>query len=253
MTAILRACLIYWPVTLLGLLGTGGLIFWSAHPTPVYFSQTNVVFFAPISAKNPNALMISSDSLISMAGIIQREVDQGNAAARTSGKVTLVDQGIYQGMQVKVPHSGGQWQHIYDEPVLDLEVTGADPDEVRQRVVAVRQQIVNLLDAKQEQAGVAQRNLIRVRMLPSAPSVDLVSGRRIRAIGVSGLLGVSITFAVCAIVAKLHYMARHRSKLDEITPVTAAHAASISDRMQGENSPNQRADVVTRTKQSVGS
>jgi hypothetical protein len=213
MTAILRECLAYWPVTILGLLGTAAFIFWAGNPTPVYSSQTDVIFLAPISARNPNSLIISSDSLISTAGIVQREVDHGNVVARTSATtVTLVDQGIYHGIQVKVPDYGGQWQHKYDRPVLNLQVTGSDPDEVRQRVIAARDQIVKLLQERQEQTGVARRNLIRVEMLPSSPSVDLVSGRRIRAIGVSGLLGVSVTLALCAITSKLQHLARRRPR-----------------------------------------
>jgi hypothetical protein len=237
MTAILRACLAYWPVTILGLLGTGAFIFWSGHPTPVYFSQTDVIFLAPISLRNPNSLMISSDSLTSMAGIVQREIDQANVAARTSGTtVTLVDQGIYHGIRVKVPDYGGQWQHKYDQPVLDLQVTGSDPDEVSQRALAARKQIVKLIEQRQEHAGVAQRNLIRVEMLPASPSVDLVSGRRIRAIGLSGLLGVSATFAVCAVISKLHFLIRNRRKLDEMMPIRASDAALVGAGSESANS-----------------
>jgi hypothetical protein len=239
MTAILRACLVYWPVTLLGLLGTGAFIFWSGHPTPIYFSQTDVIFLAPISVRNPNSLIISSDSLVSTAGIIQREIDHGNVAARTSGTtVTLVDQGIYHGIRVKVPDYGGQWQHRYDQSVLDLQVTGSDPDDVRQRALAARQQIIKLLNKRQEHAGVAQRNLIRVEMLPASPSVDLVSGRRIRAVGVSGLLGVSVTLALCTITSKLHDLARRRQKLDETSPIELADAALVGAGSQGANSAN---------------
>jgi hypothetical protein len=237
MTAILRACMVYWPVTILGLFGTGAFILWSGHPTPVYFSQTDVIFLAPISVRNPNSLIISSDSLISTAGIIQREIDHGDVAARTSGTtVTLVDQGIYHGIRVKVPDYGGQWQHRYDQPVLDLQVTGSDPDEVRQRGLAARQQIIRVLQERQDQAGVARRNLIQVEMLPASPSIDLVSGRRIRALGVSGLLGVSVTLALCTVTSKLHDRARRRRKLNEITPVGLADAALVGAGSQCANS-----------------
>jgi hypothetical protein len=232
MTATLRACLSYWPLTILGLLGTGALVFWSSYPTPVYFSQTDVIFLAPVSRQNPNSMATSSDSIISMAGIIQREIDQARVDARTSSaKVTLVDQGIYDGTRVKVPDEGGQWKHWYKRPVLDVQVTGSDPSEVSRRAVAAQQQILDLLDKRQVRAGVAQRNFIRAEMVPATPSVYIRSGRRIQAMGASGLLGASLTLAMCATASKLHYIARHRASQNRT--LETADPALVGTRSEG--------------------
>lgn len=211
MSGVLRACLRYFPVLLLGLLGTAGLAWWAATPTPVYFSQTDATFLAPISTKNPNSFTTPSDSLISLAGVIQREMDQADVGARTSSaRVTLVDQGIFHGTRVKVPDNGGQWEHNYNRPVLDVQVTGSDRAEVTARALATQQTIERLVDERQAQAGVAPRNFIRVEMLPATPSVDLVSGRPTRAIGASILLGLSLSVVACTVTSQVHAWWRAR-------------------------------------------
>jgi hypothetical protein len=209
--AVLRACLMYWPLTIVGLLATGVFISWSSHPTQVYFSQTDMLFLRPISLRDSNSLTTASDSIIATAGVIQREIDRGQADARTSSaKVTLVDQGIYHGSRVEVPNDGGQWEHWYNRPVLNLQVSGKDPIEVQRRSVAVQQQIVELLNDRQIKAGVPPQNFIRVHPVPASPSVYLISGRPTRAIVASSVLGLSITIALCVTTSKLHNLARHR-------------------------------------------
>ena len=42
--------------------------------------------------------------------------------------MTLVDQGVYDGAQIRQPNYGGQWSNNFTEPVLEVQASGASPD-----------------------------------------------------------------------------------------------------------------------------
>lgn len=190
-----------WHVLLLGVLATAAFGWLGMHPGPVYFGQSHVLFLAPVSAKNPNPLELTSGSLTSAAGIIQRDVEGNPSRIKTvSADITLYDQGIYRGEIVKLPDTGGQYENNFSQPVLDIEVTGPDPTAVLAGVTALQRAVSDALEARQAAAGVNPRDKIQVQVSPEQTAVLRVGDNRTRALAISLVLGGGLTLIAVALV-----------------------------------------------------
>src|SRR6476646_8847765 len=105
-----RGCARRWYVLALGLLLTIGAVGYVNVAPGVYWSEARVVLLGPPSPARPNKLDSSSGSLIATAGVVEREMSSTRKSIPAiSNDVTLVDQGVYDGEQVRMPNYGGQW------------------------------------------------------------------------------------------------------------------------------------------------
>ena len=128
---VLAACVRRWPVTLFGLALVGVVLTFLLRATGVYWTQADVVFLSPASDRFPNALRTTSQSLIAMAGVTEREVNRQSpapATAAASASVTIVDEGVRDGARIRLPNSGGQLANNFDRPVLDVQAVGPTPE-----------------------------------------------------------------------------------------------------------------------------
>jgi hypothetical protein len=206
MYTLLAACRRQWWMVILGCLGIAALVFFGIHPKPVYYAQSKALFLAPVSLHNPNPLEVSSQSLISTAGIIQRDVSMDISRVRTtSPTLTLYDQGIYSGQVVRLPNYGGQYENNFSSPILDIEVTGSDGPAVLERMSVIQARVVKALTVRQDQSKVAAENRIRVEVTPLTPIVAEVGGSRTRLIGISALIGVLLTFLSVAAIDRARF------------------------------------------------
>ena len=163
------------------------------------FSKADIVFLAPISRINPNALAISPETLVATASVIQRDLDQARPRTRTSSPyVTLADQQILDGARVRVPDTGGQWQHNFSRPVLDVQVTGSSPDAVRAKVESLESLVNTQLGELQDASKVRPVNRITLRMSPSEPTVTALQGSPSRAMFAAFTIGSALTVVACA-------------------------------------------------------
>ena len=172
-------------------LAAAGLV---AHQPGIYWSQANVQFLLPVTDGNPNSYQFSSNSLITLAGVVGKAVGgSGSGAAPTSDEVTLVGTGIRSGYSVRLPNSGGQWATNFDKAQLDVQAAGATPAEVTGTMERVISEIETELRTRQEEAGV--RPSLMVTTTVSPPNIPIYQGRgsRIRAVGASLLIGLALT------------------------------------------------------------
>jgi hypothetical protein len=208
---LVLACRRQWIVLPVGLALTFLILWRGIAPPAVYYSQANIVLFVPASTRYPNSLEASSGSLIVLAGNLQQEInrsDRNLAAASTS--VTLVDQGEYRRTLVRVPDTGGQWSHNFPQPVLDVQVTGQDPAFVKTEMQRCINRITDLLKAKQIEAKVAQRNLIRARVSPPNPAVYRMSGDPKAAGAIGAVIGLTLTLVSAALLDRVRTRVRQR-------------------------------------------
>jgi uncharacterized protein involved in exopolysaccharide biosynthesis len=160
----------------------------------VYHQQVDVVFEWPQGARTSNAFLYGEQTLISTAGVIARIVDEPRSAAHpVSDSVTLVGEGITRGHVVRLPNAGGQWALNFDRPVLDVQVAGNSPDEVRATMARVLAQIDKELRDQQQAEGVPASVMIRTRLSPAVPFVEYSKGSRVRAVAATFVLGFGLT------------------------------------------------------------
>jgi len=221
LSRLLAMCRRQWVVTCLGLLGVMLTAYVTLDREPVYFAQIDVIFLTPVSSQNPNALAVSANTLVATAGIIQREMDQARSDPRTSSPlISLYDQGIYSGERVRVPDTGGQWQHNFDRPVLDVQVTGSDPAAVEDRIHAIEAEIAQRLQRMQDEADVRPVNQITLKSSPPEPTVVAVTGSPVRALAAGMVLATTATILACAAVDRLRR--QNRLVRDRVTAAVGA-------------------------------
>lgn len=183
-----------WYVVLVGAVITGGVAGWALIHPGVYWSQVDVVFLAPQSARYPNTLTTMSGSIVSTAGIVERVVNHARSAPETSSSTaTLVGQGVTDGSSITLPDAGGQWAHNFNRQVLDVEVVGPDAADVRRRQTELIDEISAALHALQVDAGVSPENFITVEPSPVVPSISYFHGDAKRAWLMIAALGTALT------------------------------------------------------------
>lgn len=191
---LLRACRRLWFVVVAGLLMTAGASLWVASQQGVYFAQTDLIFLAPTSSRFPNSLNTASESLINTASVIKNRVDIGeDLQATSSSSVTLVDDGIRDGMLVRLPNLGGQWASNYSQAVLDIQAVSDSSQVVEERMHYMQDAIQGALNELQDEAGVDDVNRIHIQASPDSIQLKYVQGRPSRALLVTVALGIGLT------------------------------------------------------------
>lgn len=184
-----------------------------------YWGQANVVFITPPNALAPNTLGVVSGSLISTAGIIQREVMDGPPKNRVvSESVTLLDEGVMDGVSVDLPNAGGQWENNFERPVLRVQSVNPDKQVAQRRLEQMVAQIQIAIERRQDEAGVLELNRITTQVTPSTITVGLREGDRKRAAASTALLGLLATGSVAVLADAVGH---RRRRADQRSGATA--------------------------------
>jgi hypothetical protein len=216
--AILRR----WYVAVLVLLCTVAAGFHVAEADGVYLSRVSVRFLAPAGTQD-NAFVSSSASLVATAGLVERSLRANpHLAATASPTITLADRGLRREVVVTLPDAGGQFTHLFREPVLDVQsVAPRAQDATTSRDGAVRE-IREELRSLQERQGVPGRDRIVTKVIAPAGTVAYVHGHRSRALAAVLALGVGLTLFLCGTV---DLMFRRRKQPARRPPSPTAYAA----------------------------
>jgi hypothetical protein len=183
-----------WPLAVAGMLLTAAGLLWASSVPGVYYQQVRVVFLPPAAPHSPNRYQHLSGSVILTADRVARELGLDPRSPQpVSPLVSIVDQGIRQGSIVRLPNTGGQWAYNYEDPVLDVQVAGPTPAEVR----AVSRELVNRIRQRmltdQVAAGVRPSLRIETTLSPPAPPVLYAHGSAGRAGAAVLVLGLMCT------------------------------------------------------------
>lgn len=203
----------------LGSGATAGLVVHEWKGTGVYWGEADVVFITPPDALTPNTLSLVSGSLISTAGIVQREVMGGPPKNRVvSESVTLLDQGVTDGVSVDLPNAGGQWANNFERPVLRVQSVSPEEGVALRRLELMVGRIQQVLDRRQEQAGVSKANWITTQVTPGTISVAMRDGNQKRAAAAALVLGLLVTGSAAVLLDA----AGHRRHRRRATPAVVA-------------------------------
>jgi len=198
---LLRALARRWPIVLLGVVASVGLAFLATRAEPVYTARAEMVFLAPSSARYPNELITSSESVIITAGIVAKRINGADAKLKYGSpfvnQVGAPDDGEHTWIQLL--DTGTQWASAFDDQLLVITTVGATPDEVRERVRAAADLVKSELKAAQDEKAVDPINEITARLSPAEPVITEIDGSGARAAGMTLVLGLLATATVVVV------------------------------------------------------
>ena len=192
---VLRALGRQWIVLLVGFALTGFAVHQISRPRDVYWTQTTVRFVP--SSEEPggggNTLISSSSSLVAFTGLVLADLNLSPGVTVSDSRLNILDIGNYDGVWVRLPDTGGQWAHDYGDAVLDVQVSGSDPEAVRRRTARV---LEDIRVATAERLGGQQGAPVLIRPVPPTPVVAEAHAARRVALLATFALGAAATFGV---------------------------------------------------------
>lgn len=165
-----------------------------------YWVQAQVVFVEPGGGSVTNVSDGVAPSLINFAGIVQRKLaSRGDAVELPSSAATLYGSGIRRGYSITLPNTGNQWATSFSKPMLAIQVTGASPDEVRESLAGVLDQVEQITLELQANAGARPDTFIELGVPSASPDIlDVGSTPLGQAKGLAVLAGVGMILSGCA-------------------------------------------------------
>jgi hypothetical protein len=190
---ILQSALRRWPIVLSGLLLTLVAGYQAMHARGDYETAADIVFFGPHGPKNANA-WLPDEGVINVASVI------GTAMNGPEVRNELRAAGVRDRYELVLHNSGNQFVPIYNEPVLDMSVAGADPASVRQSTLLIVARVRSELEQRQRSLGAAERTWVTIQLTPDDPAVVHGTGSPARALFASLFLGSVLTLLTAATV-----------------------------------------------------
>lgn len=215
-----------WYVAGVGLLLTAALAAHVHAQTGLFWAQTDLVFLQPQSARYPNSIEVTSNSVIATAGLVATMLNGADARPSTaSAGTSLAGEGVTTGYAVRMPDSGGQWAHNFTRPVLDIQVIGADQAKVTQIRDGLITRVGRILDQLQDADGVRQHDRITVSAAPGSIQIFRLQGKPMWAAGAALGVGIGCTLGAITWLDRLLLARRRRRN-------SAAHAPSLPPRLR---------------------
>jgi hypothetical protein len=170
---------------------------WAYRDPGVYFVRVQLYVIPPPDLPGENPYVNPASSAVAMAGVLATEVDGSTRYTFNSPEATLVGAGITQGWWARIPDSGGQWSHVYNDPILDIQAVDPRPGVAEAIVSEKVGTALAALDKIQSDAGVVASNRFTTRLSPGLPlQVQYLRGRTKMAGIATLLIGVCLTMAV---------------------------------------------------------
>ncbi|WP_110182141.1 hypothetical protein [Nocardioides solisilvae] len=191
---LLRRLLRRWYVVAAGLVATAAVAAAVASPAPLFVSRVDVVLVAPPDDTLAPELVSRGEDLIALAGLVERLVNEGRPREPgTAQVVPLEGTGVRRGVQVTLPNAGGQWDHSFVAPVLDVQAVGTSRAEVVALRDDVLDRVVRTLRQTQADDGVPPRRRATARVVPEDGPVVPAGGHPTRAAAAAGVVGLLLT------------------------------------------------------------
>ncbi len=189
-----------WYVLVVGVVCTVAAVMVFSKNERVYFAQTNVVFEAPGAPTVAGVDYGFSESLNYFAAVVERTVNGSSASVRLSSPTaTLYGIGIRQGRSVSLADGGGQWSHVFDRPVLSVQVVDSSPERVYAGMAAATSDISTAAETMQSESGAPLDTRITVTTTPEKPEIasfGQTSTSRIK--GAASMVSVGVALSASA-------------------------------------------------------
>jgi hypothetical protein len=195
---------------------------WVYRTPGVYFVRAQLLVIPPPDLPGDNPYVSPASSAVAMAGILATQVDGAPTNTFNSPEATLVGAGVTHGWWARLPDSGGQWSHVYNDPLIDIQAVDPRPgvaEDIVTRKIAAAQEA---LDRIQDEARVTPNNRFTTRLSPGLPlQVQYLGGRTRMAAIATFLIGISLTVSL---VIRLDVVLRRRRASPSETVRPSSHA-----------------------------
>lgn len=193
-----------WYVVIAGLICSVAALLVFSESERVYFAQTDVVFQAPGAPTVAGVNNGFSESLSFFAGIVERAVNNGSESVRlASPTATLYGIGVHRGKSVVLADRGGQWVHIFDRPVLSIQVADSSPERVAAVMAATISEIAATAESIQSTSGAPSDTRITVTTIPERPEIGSFGQTltsKAKGLASMGAVGFGLTAAAACLV-----------------------------------------------------
>jgi hypothetical protein len=209
-----------WYVLIVGLTCTIAALLVFSEREKVYFAHTDAVFEAPGAPTMAGVNSGFSESLTYFAGVVERAVDGHSDFGRLSSPTaTLYGIGVHQGKSVALADRGGQWVHVFDRPVLSIQVVDSSPERVAAVMAAAVSDIVSTAESMQSASGAPPNTHVTVTTTPEQPQIvsfgQTLAGK-VKGVVSMAVLGFGLTATVACLVDRYALLYQRRRRGDEL-------------------------------------
>lgn len=224
----------FWWAALGGLLLTAAAMHGVMHVDGVYWARVDVVFLRPSEPSSPNTLSRSATRVIEAASVIQREVNGIDGTHVVSDSVTIVDEGIREGVRVQLPNAGGQLANNFNRPFLTVDVVDPTEEGAQRLLDATLAKINESLAQRQEAAGVSLASRLTTELSPPRPAISYATGLPKRAAAVTALVGLGLTFAALVGLERRGSFRREPRSAERVRPSGLVPVSPASADLRGD-------------------
>lgn len=200
-----------WPVLLIGALITCSFGLLSIRDDGVYWTRTEVILLAP-KAWYTNKLEVTPWEVTKATGVVvKRVVGADKTIKYASPEATMIGtSNVREGTWIRQEDDGGQWSTDFSSSVIIVEAVGPTVERTRELQEAAVNKISDTLAQLQKEWNADPHLLITSTVAPLSAVIYHVKGSKVRALGMTGVLGIGSTVGV---VVMLEYRTRRRSGL----------------------------------------
>jgi hypothetical protein len=201
----LRALGRRWYVVLVGAMLTAAAALAATQVGGVYTARTEVRFVPPVGwAVAGNTFTDSAASLVGFARLVEQTMTDGvGGQVFAAPETPLYGSGARDAAMIYVPNFGGQWAPNYNQPEIVVDVVGASPGEVDERVRALTARVAEVVDERQDEMGVAADQRITTYANPAVPEVSYAGANRTRALAGIAILGAGLSVAAALVTDRV--------------------------------------------------
>lgn len=199
---------------------------WVGTAPGLYVGKVEVVVHPPPTETVTNPLATPNQEAIRFAALVTEYVTNGEEAPRvTNQNLTLADQGMRHDTMISLVNLGGQWANDFSRPFIRVEAVDTSADAAVARLAAGVEQVTQTLERLQDEARVPTATRATTEVVPAAPQVRYQATHRTRAMAVTLLLGLALTWLLCRWIGG--------------RPLPAARTGSSADRPRTRSWPAQ--------------
>lgn len=164
---------------------------------PVYAAQMDVVFVVPGGVASSRTDDAFAEPLINFTSVVAVRVNAVRPSVTLSSPTAeLYGLGVREGVSVTMADAGGQWERIFNAPVIRIQAVDSSPARVSSALDEVVADISAASTAIQDESGVVPSVRIGIETVPRQPEVFAYSRTRTseaKATAAAWILGLSLT------------------------------------------------------------
>lgn len=190
----IRAFVRWWLVVLVGCGLTGAAGLFAIRDRGVYFARSEVIFLVP-ATWSANVLETTPESMVIFAGAVAKRAAgahdtprYGSLAATIVGTTTQPE-----GTWIRVEDQGGQWAADIRSPIILVDVMAPTLERARELHREAIDRIRSAVASLQAEFRFAREDTITMEVAPKSAMFYRVQGNRVRALGMTAILGISLT------------------------------------------------------------